>query len=255
MYPESVEESEQVQSHKPEIILLHGWDPAKYNDSCVSTQADQAWQHRGELISLLRNRFAVNFCNLPGFCGVPEPDVPFDVEDFANYLADWKSKNCPNPQFILGYSFGGAVATMYKALTGDPTPLVLVSPALARREGIESKVGSIAKHVVPTFALDEFKGWYQALMSPYYREGTPFIRKSYDTIVRRNIVSELEKLPLGSVLLIYGDNDKDTPWSLVQPTVEKLQLDHCIIVNGDHSIGQSHPNEILVAIEKFLQNE
>ncbi len=37
MYPESVEESEQVQAHKPEIVLLHGWDPAKHLEFTIES--------------------------------------------------------------------------------------------------------------------------------------------------------------------------------------------------------------------------
>lgn len=239
---------------RDEIILIHGWDPSKYSNSNNSGGVGAAWTHRTELINLLEKKYKIHYCNLPGFLGVPEPTRPYDLEDFSSYLKDWKARWCPDPLFILGYSFGGAVALTHKVIYNDTARIVLVSPALERQLGMRSLIGGYSKKFIPKFAMQNLKSFYQQLMSPYYRSGSDFLRQSYDLIVRRKILNELGNIPTNSALLIYGDQDKDTPWSIAKPIVTELNIKHSVIVGGRHSIGQTHPKEIVDAITAFIEN-
>lgn len=238
-----------------EAILIHGWDPNYYNSKTPETQDESlAWSHRPELIGLLAERFNLRYYNLPGFVGNPEPAATlYDVEDFANSFGVWKDTECPNPALIIGYSFGGAVALTYKALTQDPTPTALISPAIFRGEGIHSEIAHHVKGLVPGMWVDHFRHLYQFAASRYYREGTPFIRASYNTIVRRDLRPLLDQVDPGGIFLIYGEKDRDTPWEQVREMVETAGLPHHIIADGEHNIGQTSPFEIVEHIDRFLE--
>ncbi len=238
-----------------EIVIIHGWGTQSYNSNidCEKAGEDVAWIHRQELIKLLGKQYHIRFFNLPGFCCVKEPKKQaFDLEDFSDYLDSWiKDKNI-KPEAIIGYSFGGAVALDYKVRYKPDTPIILISPALKRRETLKSKIGKIVKHIIPLRYFDSLKSLYQTIFSRYYREGTPFLRASYDKIARRDIRPLLGMVDPKDILLIYGDSDTSTPAVYVSEIVEKNNLNSLIIKGGDHNIGGTHAEGITSAIIDFL---
>lgn len=238
-----------------EVILIHGWDSNHYNSKTPEVRDESlAWSHRPELVHLLSKRFKLRYYNLPGFVGKPEPtSTHYDVEDFARDFNVWKERECPNPALIVGYSFGGTVALAHKAITQDPTPTILISPAIFRRGGLRSKAAHRVKDLVPKMWTDRFKHLYQVVASRYYRGGTPFLRRSYNIIVRRDLTPLLSQIDPKRTLLIYGEHDSDTPWELVRDEVTRLGLPHHIITGGGHHIGQTSPAEIVEHIDKFLK--
>jgi pimeloyl-ACP methyl ester carboxylesterase len=239
-----------------EAILIHGWDPKYYNSKLSETPDEGlAWSHRPELVHLLSERFDLRYYNLPGFVGNSESEAKlFDVEDFAKSFKAWNDTECPNPALVIGYSFGGAVALVHKVLTQDPTPTVLISPALFRGEGLRSEVAHKIKGAIPEMWTSHFRHLYQTIASRYYREGTPFLRQSYNTIVRRDLRPLLNQVDPGGLLLMYGEHDSDTPWELVRDEVIRLGLSHHVVADGAHTIGQTSPLEIVERIDSFLHH-
>ena len=238
-----------------EIVVVHGWGTGSYNSNLNCEEADRgvAWIHRQELINSLEIKYAVRFFNLPGFCCVEEPiKESFDLEDFSDYLEEWLNRQDVKPEAIVGYSFGGAVALDYKVRYKSNIPVILISPALKRKETIKSKIGKMGKRIVPERYLDSLKSLYQSIFSNYYREGTPFLRASYDKIARRDIRPLLDLVDPKDILLVYGDSDTSTPADYISEIVEKNGLNCLIIKGGDHNIGKTHAEEVSSAIIDFL---
>lgn len=238
---------------KKDIVLIHGWDPRYYNGNNLAGGKDMAWASREEFIKKLKNKYNLEYYNLPGFCNNKEPNKKyFDVEDFADSFAKWKNGVNFKPKLLVGYSFGGAVLLNYKVRYKDPTPIVLISPAIFRGESGKSVLARMIKPMIPSALEKYLKHWYQYLMSKYYRKGSSFLRSSYDVIVRRDLRPQLKKIDSDQVLLIYGDGDGDTPWNLVEKTVKKWGIKHVIVAGGGHGIAQTHPKEIVDAINNFV---
>lgn len=240
---------------KKEIVMIHGWGVESYtsNLDCGSVGEDVAWNHRKRLVDLLRERYSVRFFNLPGFCCVDEPDDKvFDVENFSESFFEWLRGQKVKPVAILGYSFGGTVALDYKIRYESSVPLILVSPALKRRETIKSKVGGLGKNVVPARYFDALKSLYQYVFSKYYREGTPFLRASYDKISRADSRLLLGMVDSKDILLIYGDSDESTPAEYVTEMILEHNLNCLLIKGGGHNIGGTHPEDISSAVIDFL---
>lgn len=238
-----------------EIVMVHGWGTGNYNSNldCEKAREDIAWSQRREFINLLQEQYRLSFFNLPGFCCVEEPKKEFfDVEDFSDHFAKWLNGQGIKPVAIVGYSFGGVVALDYKIRYKSDIPVVLISPALKRRETVKSRIGKMGKTIVPQKYSDTLKSLYQSIFSRYYREGTPFLKASYDRIVRRDIRSMLEAVDPKDILLVYGDLDTSTPVEYISELVNKNQLNCAIVKGGDHNIGGTHPEEVSKAIIDFL---
>lgn len=238
-----------------EIVMVHGWGTSSYSSNldCEKVDDDVAWSHRREFIGHLQEKYSVDFFNLPGFCCVEEPQKPaFDLEDFSDNFAKWLKEKTTNPVAIVGYSFGGSVALDYKVRYKSDIPVILISPALKRQETFKSQMGKLGKNIVPQRYYDCLKSLYQSIFNKYYREGTPFLRASYDKIVRRDIRPLLNSVDPKDILLIYGDSDISTPAIYISEIIEKNNLNCLIIKGGDHNIGGTHPEEITAAIIDFL---
>lgn len=238
-----------------EIVMVHGWETQVYNSklNCENVSEDIAWRNRENLIKQLRKKHPLRFFNLPGFCCVKEPNqVAYDIEDFSDYFAKWLTDQDIKLVAIVGYSFGGVVALDYKVRYKSDVPVVLISPALKRRETIKSQIGRIGKSIAPQKYSDSLKSLYQSIFSKYYRHGTPFLRASYDKIARRDARLLLEKVVSEEIILVYGDSDKSTPVQYISNLVNQNHLRGLIIKGGDHNIGSTHPEQILTAITNFL---
>lgn len=200
------------------LLMVHGWATNCYNSnfSCENVEESVAWTQRKKLLDLLQRRYRLLYFNLPGFCCVKEPDKKaFDLEDFSDYLNIWLINHKVIPKAIIGYSFGAVVVLDFKVRYKSNIPIVLISPALKRKETVKSAMVKIGKYVVPSEYFSVLKSLYQFIFSKYYQEGTPFLRASYDNIARRDARSLLELVNTNEVLLIYGDSDGSTPMHYV----------------------------------------
>ena len=186
------------------ILLLHGWNYRNYSN--LTDQKD-AWNNRKDFVSLLSKYFEVYKINFPGFCGEKEPKNAWDLEDYAKYVNDYLNKNKINPDYILGYSFGGAVAIMYNRLYDNDQKLILVSPAISRNYTNSKKfiktpsILNPIRNFIRDFYLIHF------VKNNYMLYGTKFLRLSYQNIVRRDLIKDVNNINPSNLLIIYGEKD------------------------------------------------
>ncbi len=114
---------------KKRILLLHGWNWRNYTKL---TKSNDAWNNRIDFVKKLESIFEVYKLNFPGFCGEPEPKKSWNLDDYAKYVKEYLDKNNLKVDYILGYSFGGAVALKYNNLYDKKQKLLLISPAITR---------------------------------------------------------------------------------------------------------------------------
>jgi len=111
------------------IILIHGWNYKNY----TKFGCKDPWDNRRKFVDELKKYFNVITFNLPGFCGKPEPkENSWNLNSFATFFQNFLLKNNIQPDFVLGYSFGGAVAVQWKINFPGLTKLILISPAISR---------------------------------------------------------------------------------------------------------------------------
>ena len=235
---------------RPKILLIHGWNYVNYTSSgCID-----AWSNRSKFVQALSQHFNVVTINLPGFCGQPDPETTWTLDDYVDYVDKVIVKE--KPEYILGYSFGGAIVLHWKKRTGDSkVKAILVSPAILRKytHSDLSVVQKMFKTVLPSAMISVLRDFYltQVVKNPYYSRATKVMRETY-----RNIVTVDLKLDLldvsNSLTMIYGENDSATPPALVLDVIDHCNVHHDlhIISDGGHDIANSHTEELVSLIVK-----
>ena len=230
------------------ILLLHGWNWKNYTSI---TDSKDAWNNREKFVSELTKKYEVYKLNFPGFCGEKEPDKPYTLEDYALYVKNYLKQNNLQVDYILGYSFGGAVALKYNLLFDQQQQLILISPAITR-----SKTKSKDMIKTPKFMQgirNKVRDWYliHIIKNPYMVHGTKFLNASYQNIVRVELINDLEKINPKMLKIIYGsDDDQVLPQSVIN-NVNDVYKERIFIINGGgHDIANTHTSEVLETIEK-----
>jgi pimeloyl-ACP methyl ester carboxylesterase len=230
------------------ILLLHGWNDENYT---TMTDSTDAWVNREKFVKELEKHFKVYKINFPGFCGEPEPNKPWYLKDFASYVFNYLRKNNLEVDYILGYSFGGAVATLYNALLDPTQKIILISPAIAR-----NGVKPIDKDKTPGFLQplrNKLREIYlkKVIKNPYMVNGTEFLSKSYQNIVRVELIKELNRVNPELLTVIYGAHDEmvNPPYVMKNLDEEHRNRVH-LIVSGGHDIANTNTDEIISIISK-----
>ena len=229
------------------ILLLHGWNDENYTSM---TDSKDAWENRKKFVNELEKHFKVYKLNFPGFCGEAEPNKPWYLKDYAHYVFDYLKKNKLQVDYILGYSFGGAVATMYNSVIDPSQKIILISPAIARN-GVTPKIDNVPVFLRPL--RNTLRDLYlkKIIKNPYMVNGTPFLSKTYQNIVRIELINELNMIKPELVTIIYGENDRMVNPNYVINNLDKAHQDRVHIVpNGEHDIANTHTNEIISIISK-----
>lgn len=232
------------------ILLIHGWDYANYTKQ---TNKLDAWHNREKLVSKLSEKYKVYKLNLPGFCGEKEPrSKEWDLNNFAEYINKYIIKNNLKLDYILGYSFGGAVAVKYKNLYKTKTKLILISPAIIRN--FENSKTFVRTPKILTFLRKIMRNFYASYIVkvPEMKYGTRFLRNTYQIIVRDNLILDLEKLNPKDILIIYGEDDSMVDPKTLYNKINRTFINRIkFIEKGSHDIANTHINEIMEIIDKY----
>lgn len=235
---------------RPKILLIHGWNYANY----TSSGCTNAWSNRSKFVQALSQHFSVVEVNLPGFCGQQDPEIPWTLDDYVDYVDKVIVKE--KPEYILGYSFGGAIVLHWKNRINDnKVKAILVSPAILRKyvHSDLSVIQKIFKAVLPNSIISVLRGFYliHVVKNPYYSRATKVMRETYRNIVTVDLKTDLLNVS-DSLTLIYGENDSATPPVLVLDVIDHCMVHHDlhIIPGGGHDIANSHTDELVSLITK-----
>ncbi len=202
-----------IKSNKPKMLLIHGWNWTNYH----SLGCSDAWADRQGFVDRLSEYFDLVKVDLPGFGINPDPKKPMILDGYTAYVYDIYKKE--NPDFILGYSFGGAIALHLKAKYQNiMAKVILVSSAIVRKYNNRNLdlLSKIANIIIPTVILSVVRDFYLSniVRNPYYRNATKVMRETYRNIVGLDLRTELKDVS-DTMTLIYGGMDTATPPELV----------------------------------------
>ena len=143
--------------------------------------------------------------------------------------------------YILGYSFGGAVATLYNVMKDPTQKIILISPAIARN--------NVTPKDKPTNPLrNKLRKIYlkYIVKNKYMIHGTKFLNDSYQNILRIELIKEVNLIKPDLLTIIYGSDD-----NMVNPNyvIDNLDEEHkkrvYMVDGGSHDIANSHPDDII----------
>ncbi len=238
------------------ILLLHGWNWRNYSKFGTA----HPWSNREAFFDAIKDHFKVISPSFPGFCEADEPHHSWGIDDYALFIGSIVEKE--RPDVILGYSFGGAVATHWKFKNRDSkVPLILVSPAIIRKyeysnSRLKNFIINLGKNMSP-FLISKFRHLYLKywIKNPYYIHGTSFLRKSYSRIAGVDLGGEISLMDPSGLLMIFGEQDTATPPLLMKKKLPEKFVSHMKIIQyGGHDIANSHTDELVKYIRDFAYN-
>ena len=234
------------------ILLLHGWGYSSYTKI---TKHETPWYSKQEFINKLKKKYNVYTPFFPGFCGEAEPKKAYDLDDYAMYVDNYIKINNLKIDYILGNSFGGAVATRYKSLINPNIPIVLIVPAVLRITTSSKKFKNTPKLIKPVrdFIRDLYVIYIKK--NPEMKYGTRFLRESYQKIVRYNLINELKKFKKNEVLILLGEYDSMVDTTTIYNELYSKFRNNIHKIKGDHYIAETHIDELMCNIIKFTSNK
>jgi pimeloyl-ACP methyl ester carboxylesterase len=226
------------------LVFLHGW-------GC-------SWGTWSPIIERLKSDFNIFAFDLPGF-GNQKIDKILNLDDYVNFvIKTLKKRKIKNP-ILIGHSFGGAIASKIAAKNLLPIKkLILVDSATIRHPYTQSqktkfKVLGVLKKVFP-FAKNFYYKTMKLQSSDYAAtKNNPFLQKTFQNIIQTDLSSIISKIKT-STLIIWGENDIDTPFTDGQK-INSLILKSKLIVypNSGHFSYLENQDTFVSDIKKFIK--
>lgn len=225
---------------KENLVIIHGWGKK------------ESWKEALDYFS----KFDIYLLDLPGF-EIPL-EKPFTFEDYLNYLEkEIKLKNF----FLLGHSFGGALAMLYALkYPSKIKTLILYNPAIIRKENLKTKISSLLARIFKILEKILPQKISYLLKKSYYK----FIVKSYDYFlaeerlkktfenIRIDLKDKAKELKVKTYLL-WGEQDNITTLSQGKILKEVIPQAKLITFKGGHSFHKENPKEFVRILENLIE--
>lgn len=226
---------EQMGESGKNVLLLHGW-------GCSA-------QHFSQIAQDLARDYRVTVIDFPAHGESGRPPEPWGVSDFARCVKDLMGQLALAPCDIIAHSFGGRVALYLAA--NDPelvNRLVLTGCAGLKKPQTEeqkkrseayqkkkkSLMGLTKLPLVGAVAQKSLKALQEKYGSADYNALDDEMKKTFVKVISEDLRPLLPKIQ-ASTLLIWGENDQDTPLWMGQ-AMEREIKDAGLVVfeNDDH---------------------
>jgi len=227
-------------------IFLHGW----------GSQA----LHFKNILDKCSNFIAID---LPGFGKSNVPKKPFTIEDYSVFLKEFFSKLGIREPILIGHSLGGSIAIKYIVKFGNVKKIILISSAGIRRKNFKVYlylvITKILKFIFYIPGLNYLrvsarKKYYDLIGAQDYIEAGE-LTDSFKNIIKEDLSDDMRKVNIETVL-IWGDNDKDTPikmGELIHSLIKNSKF--FIIKNAGHFPFIDQPSEFNAIFFKEFKNE
>ena len=230
-----------------QVILLHGWGGSVKSLESVFQR-----------LILFHEVFAID---LPGHGMSDLPPNPWGVFEYSEFLRNVMDKfNLIKPHFIA-HSFGGRVAIHLAAnFPQRVNKLILVNsagvkPPRSTRYYFKVSLAKVAKYFGKRFGRAGRvvrNRLYLAIQSKDYSNAGP-LRDTFIKIVNEDLAPMLPRIE-SPTLLIWGENDKDTPLSsgrLMKKLIPRAEL--LVLKNAGHFSYIDQFGKFCLLSEKFLR--
>ena len=229
------------------FLILHGW---------VSSSSQ--WKKVGELLA--QNNIMAVVPDLPGFGKSQEPNKPWDVDDYVQWAFEFSQKvpELGNGFYLLGHSFGGAVAAKFSVKYNQKVEkLFLAAAAIVREKTIAKNTFARIAKVVNIFSfLPYYKMFRKAvykfvLQKSDYPHVSGIMKETFIKVVSEDLTYCLPFIKVPT-MIIWGDRDKFTPLYQSEIINKKIENSTLVIIPKTGHILEINVPEILA--EKIMGN-
>lgn len=231
------------------VVLLHGWgaNSATFNN----------------LAKHLIKNFRVIRVDFPGFGASPKPSDVWSVGDYAMLVADFLAKLGLNDTYaVIGHSFGGRViikGVAEKLIVSEKVVLIDaagVKPPKSMRKAVYKSIAKLGKAAT---ALPVFKTLRPRLRKKLYSAAgsTDYLNANEMQLIFLNTINE-DLLPYvhditQPTLLIWGENDNDTPVTDAEKMVHELPKGRLVVIpDAGHFVYSDAYEAVVKELDAFL---
>lgn len=225
------------------LLILHGWGSRSDN-----------WQRVGELLA--QKGIKVIIPDLPGFGRSQKPSIAWGLDEYCEFLQELVEFLNLERFYLLGHSFGGALAVKYSLKFPEKIEkLFLVSAACFRRKTPKKRFLYILSKIFPSCFLSSSllrRAFYRFIVKSDYPSVNGLMKEIYLKIIKQDLSDILSQVQV-STTIIWGEKDNITPIKdahLINKKIKDSKLE--IISNVNHDLNLKNPEELSKAIIKNL---
>lgn len=231
---------------KKYIVFLHGWGADKKSFLFVKNYFQD---------------YSKIFVDFSGFGESLKIEKPYFVSDYVSELCDLLKNFEIDELVIVGHSFGGRVAIKFCALMKNKfnnLKLCLVDSA-----GIKPKLSFLKKWKIFRYKYlkrralknEKLKYKLQYFGSDDYKKLSPVMKQTFVNIVNEDL-SVYAKMIDCNCLIIWGENDKDTPIFMAKKLNKYIKESNLVILNNaGHFSFLDNMQEFLIVLDTFIKNK
>lgn len=190
------------------VVMLHGW----------GVDLSYVWPLAERLAP---KGYRVHAVDMPGFGGSPQPTSPLMVIDYAKLVIDYLNAQHLDRVHLFGHSFGGRLGLILGADYSDRLNKMALAGAAGLRKpppasqqmrlGTYKAVRDGLKAVGLRGLSDNLRGWYNKRYgSADFNAVSGVMRQTFVNVVNQDLSDYAARVTV-STLLIWGENDQDTP--------------------------------------------
>lgn len=233
------------------VVMLHGWGS---NITLFQPAID-----------LISAKYKVVAMDMPGFGLSDEPNEPWDVDRYVDFVLEFLKQYSPKKIIAIGHSFGGRVIIKMcsRQLDFEIEKVILidsagVKPKKTPKQKIKLSLYKAAKGALQSApaqklfpeAMDNLR---RRNGSADYNAASPVMRQTLVKVVNEDLCEYMPNVKCPA-LLIWGSLDDATPLSDGQ-TMEKLMPESALVTleNVGHYSFLEKQGQFLAIVKSFLK--
>ena len=200
--------NEKIQGDGKPILMLHGWGA---NIELLQALADK-------LVNLGYKTYRLD---LPGFGESDEPPVPYTVFDYAKFCVQYLDTHNLDKVYLFGHSFGGRLGLIlgsdyadriHAMALSDSAGIKTKSPLhqqlrLKTYQSIRDGLYSVGAKSIADSLRETYNKRYG---STDFQQVSGVMRQTFVNVVNQDLLDYAKRVRVPTIL-IWGDNDHDTP--------------------------------------------
>ncbi|MCF7844851.1 MAG: alpha/beta hydrolase [Kiritimatiellales bacterium] len=190
------------------LICLHGWGGSKESFNELRNALE------GSDITILTP-------DLPGFGDEAEPDRPWDVDDYAEWVEEWLQATSYKLTAILGHSHGGRIAIklVQRGNLNIDHLYLCAAAGIKRKKHLKRSIGltfaKIGNAILSIPGLHLLKPigrkvLYKLLRVHDYERASPLMQKTLQNVTNEDLRPLLSNINI-STDIFWGEDDTMTP--------------------------------------------
>ena len=221
------------------FLILHGWG-----------SNSEKWQKIGELLT--EKGVKVIIPDLPGFGKSDKPLKAWNLDYYCNFVEEFVKFLNLDKFFLLGHSFGGALAVKCSLKFPEKiNKLFLVGAACIRRKTFKKRFFYALSKIFPSSVFLR-KFFYKFIIKSDYLSVEGVMKETYLKIIKEDLLDNLSQVQVSTVIIWGGKDDvvKLKDGKIINQKIKNSKL--IIIPGGNHDLERKIPEILAKRISENL---